>query len=356
MSILRWFLVFSLIQASNTFSCTAFHWKSSEGSFVGKSYDWHHSSAYLINNKRGVKKKGFSAVPWESGPAWISRFGSLTFNQYGREFPNGGMNEAGLTVEVLWLNRSEYEASDNRPVLNQLTWVQYQLDNFSTVNEVIAALSENRLSPIQGKIHYFVCDETSNCAVIEWLKGTAVVHSGSELNPKAITNNSYEESLQNYKKINLSSNSETADSSIDESSLARFNRIAKLIESKEATLNGTFELLNEVAMANLTTWQIAYDFQNRSIQYRTRSNQNLRQVQLKDFDFDCANEPLMLNIEEGSGDVVTRFTQFDYDKNYELLQDSLSEISFSWVLVPMLNRYPSTTSCASDLRSSRGQK
>jgi choloylglycine hydrolase len=28
--------------------------------------------------------------------SWISKYGSITFNQYGREFPTGGMNEKGL--------------------------------------------------------------------------------------------------------------------------------------------------------------------------------------------------------------------------------------------------------------------
>jgi choloylglycine hydrolase len=26
---------------------------------------------------------------------WTSRYGSITFNQYGREFPSGGINEKG---------------------------------------------------------------------------------------------------------------------------------------------------------------------------------------------------------------------------------------------------------------------
>lgn len=355
MAILRWFLVFSLLQSSNTFSCTAFYWESSLGRFAGKSYDWHHSNAYLITNKRGVKKIGFTVYPWEAGPAWISRYGSITFNQYGREFPNGGMNEAGLLVEVLWLNSSEYEPSDSRPILNQLTWVQYQLDNFSTVDEVVQALPEYRMSPIQGKIHYFVCDSRSNCAVVEWLKGKPVVHSGSALNPKAITNNSYQESLKNYQEvktpINLSSSS-----SVDESSLSRFNRIAQLIETQEASLEGTFTSLNAVAISNLTTWQIVYDLENRALQYRTQTNPEIRQVSLKDFNFECSQEPLMLDIHAGKGNVTQLFTEYDLNKNYELLQDSLSEISFSWVLVPMLNRYPGTTSCASDSLSNPGQR
>ena len=154
-----WLLI---TQSITALSCSAFLWESEEGSFLGKSYDWHHDNAFLMTNLKGVKKTGFTIKPWEAGPEWVSKFGSVTFNQYGREFPNGGMNEAGLVVEVLWLNESQYEPLDRRPVLNQLTWVQYQLDNFASIGEVVEGLSQYRMSPIQGKIHYFLCDQTSN--------------------------------------------------------------------------------------------------------------------------------------------------------------------------------------------------
>jgi penicillin V acylase-like amidase (Ntn superfamily) len=40
---------------------------------------------------------------------WVSRYGSVTFNQYGCENPTGGMNEAGLVVEQMWLDESAYQ-------------------------------------------------------------------------------------------------------------------------------------------------------------------------------------------------------------------------------------------------------
>lgn len=32
---------------------------------------------------------------------WTSRYASVTFNQWGREFPMDGMNEAGLVVALV---------------------------------------------------------------------------------------------------------------------------------------------------------------------------------------------------------------------------------------------------------------
>lgn len=332
---------FVSILSFSSVACTAFLLQGEQGKFVGKSYDWHHEEALLITNKSGMAKKGFSPVFWEKGPKWISKFGSITFNQYGREFPNGGMNEAGLVVEVLWLKSSEYEAFDNRPVLNQLTWVQYQLDNFSSVAEVIKALPKHRLSPIQGKIHYFVCDKTANCAVIEWQKGKPVVHSGKELNPSAITNDTYQESLAEFQRLERESVSAAA----DESSLSRFVRVAKLLNETEASYENAFNVLKSVEMKNLTTWNIVYDLENSTIYYRTRKNPDIRNVRLNAQHFSCSSSVLSLNINEGKGNADNLWVGFSHEKNEKLIEDGLSDVNFSWVLVPLLSGYPDTTSC-----------
>ena len=40
----------------------------------------------------------------ERQPArWTSKFGSVTFNQYGKDNPMGGVNERGLVIEVMEL-------------------------------------------------------------------------------------------------------------------------------------------------------------------------------------------------------------------------------------------------------------
>jgi penicillin V acylase-like amidase (Ntn superfamily) len=337
-------LVF-LISPLVSLACSSFYWKGSEGSYLGKSYDWHHDQALLLVNKRNVKKTGFTVRPWEAGPQWVSKYGSLTFNQYGREFPNGGMNEEGLTIEVLWLNASEYEGFDFRPVLNQLTWVQYQLDNFGLVTEVIEALPRFRVSPIQGKIHYFICDRTSNCAVVEWLHGKPVVHSGTDMVPKAITNSSYEASKTEFERTERLRNMLYLNASVDESSLSRFVRLATLLKMEIPSLESSFSILDSVSMANLTTWNIVYNLETREVFYRTKRNPEIRSLNLNSFDFDCSSPVLMLDIQSGRESVDQQFVPFSYQRNYEIVMDGLSDIQFSWVLAPLLNRYPQTTYC-----------
>ncbi|KPL07288.1 hypothetical protein AMJ86_04825 [bacterium SM23_57] len=59
----------------------------------------------IFINKRGIFKLGrtWSELTTKerlnpSSHCWISRYGSITFNAIGRDFPDGGMNEAGLFI------------------------------------------------------------------------------------------------------------------------------------------------------------------------------------------------------------------------------------------------------------------
>ena len=48
---------------------------------------------------------------------WTAQYGSITFNQYGRELPTGGINEAGLVVESMALSEARYPEPDHRPYI-----------------------------------------------------------------------------------------------------------------------------------------------------------------------------------------------------------------------------------------------
>ncbi len=96
-------------------------------------------------NKRNVTKTA-AAFPPEKPITWTSKYGNITFNQMGREFPYGGINEAGLVIEQMWLDKTRYPVSDNRYGLSELQWIQYQLDNSATINDVIASDTLVRVS------------------------------------------------------------------------------------------------------------------------------------------------------------------------------------------------------------------
>jgi len=129
-------------------ACTTFCLKDGKNLVFGRNYDWSIGHGFVMVNKRSLVKRAFNSFDPSAKPAeWISKYGSITFNQYGKEYPTGGMNEAGLVVEVMWLDSAQFPASDERPALGELPWVQYQLDNFFSVKEVINSDKSIRIVP-----------------------------------------------------------------------------------------------------------------------------------------------------------------------------------------------------------------
>ena len=112
----------------------------------------------------------------EKNPArWNSKYGSITFNQYGREAPSGGMNEAGLVIELMWLDDTQYPQPDSRAEVDVLEWIQYNLDTAASVAEVIKSSEAIRIaSPV--KLHYLTSDREGNSATIEFLDGNCGSH------------------------------------------------------------------------------------------------------------------------------------------------------------------------------------
>ena len=84
-------------------ACSTFVIEDGTRRVFGKNYDWDVADGLVIVNKRGMAKRALIAGPagTEAAAEWVSRYGSVTFNQYGRELPCGGMNEAGLVMPVL---------------------------------------------------------------------------------------------------------------------------------------------------------------------------------------------------------------------------------------------------------------
>src|SRR5438067_1938354 len=93
-----------------TRACTTFL----VGDTVGKCYDWNMGQGLVLLNPRGLDKSAMPMSPTDRPARWHADHASLTFNQYGREMPNGGINEAGLVVEVMWLDETRLPPPDAR--------------------------------------------------------------------------------------------------------------------------------------------------------------------------------------------------------------------------------------------------
>jgi choloylglycine hydrolase len=187
-------------------ACTTFMLDDSGQPVYGKNTDLKDEPAYVIVNKRGVAKTSalIAQEPDAEPISWTSRFGSVTFNYLAREWPLDGINEAGLFIVLLSnfvLSQNACPEPDSRPPIAPLQVVQYQLDNFSTVGEVIASFQSIRIpsppedSEKKSSFHFLVGDSRGNCASIEFIRGEMVCHTGQTMPVKVLANDTYDLSI-----------------------------------------------------------------------------------------------------------------------------------------------------------------
>jgi hypothetical integral membrane protein (TIGR02206 family) len=343
-------IVFVCVMPQAGQPCSTFCLDHNGQPVFGRNYDWMVEDALVIVNKRHVSKV---AATGAHPASWTSKYGSLTFNQYGHEFTHGGINEAGLVVENMWLDATEYPAPDARPTLDNLQWAQYQLDNFSTVAEVIASDSQIRITPNGAKIHYLICDSTGACASIEFLEGKMVVHTGETMPFNVLTNNTYAESVEFLKQHEgFGGTLPIADTN---ASLDRFARVANLLKHYDPSDSGSaieyaFGILTNVAQGDRTKWSIVYDIPKRRIYFRTLTNPQLRYVDLNAFDFSCKTPIKVLDINAGkSGDVTNDFVDYTFQLNRTLVGNAFKKTGFTAnipdEMLDLIAHYPESTVC-----------
>ncbi len=347
-------VLLALLIASAARPCTTFTLKDKKGNIVfGRNFDFPAGMGHVEINKRNLVKTAFIAPP-EIPVTWVSKYGSITFNQNGREFPYGGMNEAGLVIEQMWLTEASYPPMDDRYGLTELQWIQYQLDNAATVQEVIESDNRVRVSFTSvATLHFLIADKTGDVAAIEYLDGKMVVHRGKGLPYPALANCTYDVSLD-YKQ-NKDAHTEKAFSPWTENSSGRFATAARMIEDYPGQESGiidyAFDILDAVAQENSTQWSIVYDITNQSIAWKTYVNGDVRNLRLDSFDFSCDAPNLYIGIDERYS-TIGDFREFSYEANRDLIESVCNAVDFLKNSVPPEARegiahYPESISCDS---------
>lgn len=168
--------------------CTRLVYLGPSGNIItGRSMDWKvELSTDLWAFPRGMARTGVAGA---NSVEWTSRYGSVVASAYD-VCSTDGLNEAGLSANLLWLAESEYPAHDgSRPGLSVAAWAQYVLDNFASVAEAVAALltepfdvvtdgvpGEDRLATL----HLSLSDATGDSAIVEYVGGKQVIHHGRQ--------------------------------------------------------------------------------------------------------------------------------------------------------------------------------
>lgn len=349
------FLIVFACTVHSSKACSTFVLQYGKHIFFGKNFDFLTGNGMVMINKRNVIKTALMAPP-EKPVRWISKYGSITFNQVGKEFPFGGMNEAGLVVEQMWLSDTQYPVPDDRPALNELQWIQYQLDNFDSVDDVIKSDTKLRISQNRSTIHFLVCDREGNAATVEFLNGQMVAHTAEKLNIKALTNSTYSKSLEYLKNFRGFGGDMPFSSS--PSSLDRFARIAKMIKDYQSnpskqTIPYAFDILSSVSQGKGTVWSTVYDIEKLQITFRTFEERKLKTIRLSDFDFNCNTPAKSIDVNTSfEGNISKHFFEHSTEVNRKLVKSTFDQYKKGDFLgdlpedfVEFLARYPETLKC-----------
>lgn len=320
-------LLFLCLTAAHSFACSTFLLSKNGKHVFGRNYDWVSGNGMVMVNARGLAKTSFMS----DGVAisWVSGYGSVTFNQFGKEFPHGGMNERGLVVELMWLSETSYPEQDDRASMNELQWVQYQLDNCKNITEVIATDKKIRISRAgAAPLHFLVADASGKAATIEFIDGKMVVHEGNDLKFPVLTNTVYKDALN---KVNAEHGART---SYRDNSVERFSTACRMVQQyqandiKEQPVDYAFNILNKVSQKNFTKWSIVYDITNKEIHFVTSNQTQRKSLSLKELNYSCNTPSLAFSLSDARSGVITKqFAELSFDVNKKLIEQSAQESS-----------------------------
>jgi choloylglycine hydrolase len=274
-----------------------------ETAITGYNFDWFKPlNATVYVNPRGAEK--VALAPGGDKPAeWTSRFGSVTFTGFGREFPVCGMNEAGLVVVQAWLGATTYPEIDERPSLSELQWIQYQLDTAETIDDVIASDKDVRISKYTiAPLHFFISDRSGKTAIIEFLDGKLSASSGEGMPIQMMVNTPYQQCLSEYDE-NAPLDAEN-----------RFAVGAKMIQDwrpgSQPPERHAFATLDELTRAG-TRWSAVFNSATKEIHYRVAGAEEFEKFDADDLNYACGETDLQLQLADGSKGAGSGFTAYD---------------------------------------------
>jgi hypothetical protein len=282
-------IVFSL--SSTAFPCSAVARRGlNKGFHLAANYDWRAHGGLVFLSPRGQQK--FSKIPshhpFDAGEFWLSRYASLTLSQFGRDYPMQGINERGLAGMVL-VAPAQYPTIGKRGVITENLWLQYQLDQFSSIQEVAEHLYDFGIRKISADLHWFLCDASGECATVEFSEGQRRIYRTTDDRLQVLTNSPALESWAWYQEWSQSGR----ELPVGYGSMARFTRLAWRA-SHEGVLDLT-SALDDVAQNGFTAWQTIFDLKRREMQVRLAGD-DWRQVSFNGLTLHCRQDLPMLNL------------------------------------------------------------
>lgn len=335
----------------NMKQCASFSIRAEDSFIFGRNVDAEDASpGFILINKRGVLKENTTFDRLFNGKndnskklSWKSKYGSITFNYSGAEFPDGGMNEAGLIFEEMTLLHTEYPVDESKPTLFMMQWIQYILDTCEKVSQVIESAQNINLDGWNWQ--FYATDKHGESAVIEFLNGKPVIYTGKNLPYPILTNSIYAEELDKIKEYEGFGGEKPLDVK-DYDGPTRFTRGACMIKNYSpakdiSPVDYGFRILDIISPDHMNAPQITtlakiYDVNNRRVYFRTSIAEKIRYVDMDAFDYSCKTPGKILDIHlDLTGNVTGKFENYTIEANLELLNAYFDQFSQN----PELRKY-----------------
>ena len=323
------FLITMISSSASCFACSTFMLKNDAAFILGHNLDDSQDfPGYIFINKHGIKKTNFNKwdYPWEfkTNPQiqWVSKYGSITFNNVKKDFADGGINEAGLYIWEMTLAETEYPEDNAKPHLIVQDWIQYQLDNYQNVAEVIQHLTE--LVPYTQAWHFFIADKQGNCAVIEFIDGKPVIHSNQSMPITVLCNAAYGSEIQALKQYTgFGGSQDPFTELLPGSGDNRFVQAAAMLRDyfpnkSKTNIEYGFDILRQMERGN-NRWQVVIDVPHSTVYFNSSLSRNIKFFSYENFDFSTGSPVQVFDVNSNMvGDVTKSFTDYTYKKGVTL--------------------------------------
>lgn len=154
---------------------------------TARSMDWKLDlGTNLWAFPRGMEREGCAGP---NSIKWTSLYGSVVASAYDM-CTTDGVNDAGLSANLLWLVESEYPAYDgSTPGLSIAAWAQYVLDRCGSVAEAVEVLAPEPFTIVTAAVpgedrlatlHMSLSDASGDSAIIEYIGGRQTIHHSRE--------------------------------------------------------------------------------------------------------------------------------------------------------------------------------
>ena len=285
-------------------ACTGIALTAADGSYVqSRTIEWARGvlqSEYVVI-PRGQRLRSFTPLGAD-GMTFTAKYGVVGLSVVQKEFIAEGINEAGLSAGLFFFPQyggyEPYEPAQNDRTLADLQFVAWVLTQFSTVDEVKAAVGGVRIVALEktSVVHWRIGEPSGRQVVLEIVGGVPHFYE----NEVGVLTNApgFEWQLTNLNNyVNLYPGDATPPSRFVRA--AFYRATAPQRATGFETVQQCFHLLNNFDIPigiehpegecpdipSATQWTSAIDLTNRRVYYKTAYDNTIRCIDLAGIDF-----------------------------------------------------------------------